>query len=281
MGIELEKVLITGAGGMVGSYVDFGIRTDRSLMDITDMKEVLDVCRKYQPQAIVHLAAEADVDRCERNPEHAYITNSIGTYNVAIAARESGAKLIYISTAGVFDGKKQGPYTEEDEPNPLNYYGYSKYLGELVIRGMLKNYIIARADWMLGGGPLKDKKMVAKVVEQFNKPEIFGVNDNLGSPTFGKDLIRAIKRLMADDAVGIFHLTNKGACSAYEFIKEMVDILKLDIKVTSVNSSFFRLDAVRWANKSLTSKVDLMRPWQDALREYLETEWKPVIEKSG
>lgn len=262
---------------MVGSYVDFGIKTDRDSLDVTDLKGVLNVCRKYKPEVILHLAAEADVDRCEREPEHAYAVNSIGTYNMAIAARELDAKLIYISTAGVFDGKKQCPYTEEDKPNPLNYYGHSKYLGELAVRGMLKNYIIARADWMFGGGQGKDKKIVAKIIEQFNKPEIFGVNDNLGSPTFGKDLIAAIKRLIADNAVGLFHLTNKGACSAYKFIKEMVDILGQDIKVRPVNSSFFKLDATRWANKSLDSRVDLMRPWQEALKEYLETEWKLFI----
>lgn len=266
---------------MVGSYVDFGIKTDRDSLDVTDLKEVLNACWKYKPKIILHLAAEADVDRCEREPEHAYAVNSIGTYNMAIAARELDAKLIYVSTAGVFDGRKQCPYTEEDKPNPLNYYGHSKYLGELAVRGMLKNYIIARADWMFGGGRGKDKKIVAKIIEQFNKPEIFGVDDNLGSPTFGKDLIAAIKRLIANNAVGLFHLANKGACSSYEFIKEMVDILGQDIKVRPVNSSFFKLDAARWANKSLDSRVDLMRPWQEALKEYLEIEWKPFIKTQG
>jgi len=275
MKIDFSKVLTTGANGMVGSYVDFGIRTDRRSLDVTDLKEVLSICRKYKPQIILHLAAEADVDRCEREPEHAYAVNSVGTYNMAVAAKELGIKLIYISTVGVFDGEKKGPYTEEDEPNPLNYYGHSKYLGELAVRGILKNYIIARVDWMIGGGPTKDKKMVARVIEQFNKPEIFGVNDRVGSPTFGKDLIAALKKIMINDEIGIFNLANKGFCSAYEFIKELVGVLRPDIKVTPVDSNFFKLDATRWSNKSMVSKVDLMRPWQEALKEYLETEWKP------
>jgi len=273
MKIDLERVLTTGASGMVGSYVNFGIRTDCFSLDVTNLKKVLNTCQKYKPQVILHLAAETDVDRCERDPKAAYIINSVGTYNMAVAAKEVSAKLIYISTAGVFDGKKEGPYTEKDEPNPLNYYGRSKYLGELAVQGILKNYIIARADCMFGGGPAKDKKIVAKVIEQFNKPEIFGVNDNSNSPTFGKDLIAAIKKLIADDETGIFHLANKGTCSTYEFIKEMVGVLRPDIKVTSVNSNFFKLDAARWANKGLVSRVDLMRPWQKALKEYLETEW--------
>ena len=106
MKINLDKVLITGSNGMAGSYVDFGIRTDRRSMDITDLKEVLSVCRRYKPEAIIHLAAETDVDRCERDPEYAYFVNGIGTYNVVQIAKELGIKLVYISTAGVFDGTK-------------------------------------------------------------------------------------------------------------------------------------------------------------------------------
>jgi dTDP-4-dehydrorhamnose reductase len=277
MQFDFEKVLTTGANGMVGSYVDFGVRTNHSSLDVTDLKEVLTLCRKHKPKVILHLAAETDVDRCERDPEHAYMTNSIGTYNVVVAAREVGAKLVYVSTAGIFDGKKEGLYTEEDVPNPFNHYSHSKYLGELAVRGTLKDFIIARADCMFGGGPSIDRKLVGKIVDQFGKPEIFGIKDNLNSPTFGKDLVAAIKRLIADDATGIFHLGNRGACSTYEFVREIVATLRPDITVTPVDSSFFKLDAARWTNKGMVSKVDLMRPWQEALREYLETEWKPVL----
>lgn len=264
---------------MVGSYVDFGLRTDRPTMDITDLKKVLDVCRKHKPQAIIHLAAEPDVDKCEQNPEYAYLVNSVGVYNVALAARELGVKMVYISTAGVFSGDKKGPYNEEDEPNPPNHYGHSKYLGELIVKGMLKNYIIARVDWIFGGGPAKDKGIVAKIAKQFDKPEIFGVNDRFGSPTFAKDLVAALKNLITEDAVGVFYLANKGYCSGYELVEEIVNILKLKIKVTEVDSGFFNLSASRGKNKALVSKIDLMRPWQEALKEYLETEWKPFLKR--
>lgn len=271
--INLEKVLITGSGGMVGSYADFGIKMDRRTLDITDLKEVLSVCNKYKPEAIIHLAAETDVDRCERDPEHAYFTNSIGTYNMATAAKNLGIKLVYISTAGIFDGTKEGPYTEEDIGNPQNYYGRSKYVGDLIVKGMLKDYIIARVCWMFGGGPSKDQKFVAKIIQQFNKPEIKAVTDQVGSPTFGKDLMRGIKQLLEKNETGVFNLANRGACSRYEFAQTIVEILKPKTKVVPATMKDFKLDAPRTFNEVLVSKVDLMRPWQEAIKEYLETEW--------
>ncbi|MEK9150715.1 MAG: dTDP-4-dehydrorhamnose reductase [Patescibacteria group bacterium] len=278
MKIDFSKVLITGAGGMVGSYADFGVKTDRRSLDVTDLKEVLKVCREHKPQVIIHLAAETDVDRCERDPEYAYMVNGIGAYHMALAAKESGAKLVYVSTAGIFDGAKEKSYMEEDEANPQNYYGRSKHLGELAVKGILKNYIIARVCWMFGGGPQKDQKFVAKIIRQFDKGEIKAVDDQIGSPTFGKDLMGAVKKLIEQDAVGVFNLANKGVCSRYEFAREIVNILNPEIKVTPAKMVDFNLDAPRTFNEGLISKVDLMRPWQEALKEYLETEWEPFVQ---
>jgi dTDP-4-dehydrorhamnose reductase len=240
------------------------------------------VCYKYKPEAIVHLAAETDVDRCERDPEYAYLVNSIGTYNIAIAAKELGAKLIYISTAGIFDGLKEGPYIKEDEPNPKNFYGHSKFLGELAVKGILKNYLILRVCWMMGGGPNKDQKFVAKIINQIKNPqtkEIKVITDQIGSPTFAKDLIKAIKILIQENRTGIFHMANTGIVSRYEVAKFIVETLRPEVKVIPVDSSYFNLDAKRTRNEGLVSKVNLMRPWQEALKEYLETEWKPIFKK--
>ncbi|MEK7646860.1 MAG: dTDP-4-dehydrorhamnose reductase [Patescibacteria group bacterium] len=278
MKLDFSKVLITGTGGMVGSYVDFGIKTNRRSLDVTDLKEVTNFCHSHQPQAIIHLAAETDVDRCERDPAYAYLVNGVGTYHMALMARELGIKMIYISTAGAFDGTKKGPYSEEDRPNPQNYYGRSKHVGELAVQGMLHDYIIARVCWMFGGGPDKDHKFVAKIIKQFDKPELKAVDDQIGSPTFGKDLMGAIKKLLEDDAVGIFNLANSGVCSRYEFAQEIIRILKPDIVLTPVKTSFFNLDAPRTFNEGLVSKVNLMRPWREALYEYLDTEWRPFLQ---
>lgn len=274
MKINLDKVLITGANGMVGSYVDFGIKTNRRSLDITDLNEVLSVCKKYKPSAIIHLAAETDVDRCERDPEYAYMVNAVGTYHMAVAAKELGIKLVYVSTAGVFDGTKKNSYNEKDVPNPQNYYGRTKFLGELAVRGILDNYIIARVCWMFGGGPSKDQKFVAKIINQLDKPEIKVVTDQIGSPTFGKDLISGIKKLISQDARGIYNLANSGVCSRYEFAEMIVKNLGKKTKVIPVKMSDFKMDAPRTFNEGMVSKIKTQRSWQSALKEYLETEWK-------
>lgn len=274
MKIDLNKVLITGSDGMVGSYADFGIKTNRRSLDVTDLNEVMSVCKKYKPEAIIHLAAETDVDRCERDPEYAYMVNAVGAYHMAVAAKELGVKLVYVSTAGVFDGKKKTSYTEKDTPNPQNYYGRSKFLGELAIQGVLSNYIIARVCWMFGGGKDKDQKFVAKIIRQLDKPEIKVVTDQIGSPTFGKDLMSGIKKLLKEDARGIYNLANAGVCSRYEFAEEIVKLLGKKTKVIPVKMSDFKMDAPRTFNEGMVSKIKTQRHWQKALKEYLDTEWK-------
>lgn len=275
---NLDKVLITGADGVAGSYVDFGIRTNRQSMDVTDLKQVLEFCREHKPTAIIHLAAATDMDKCERQPDYAYMVNSIGTYNLAVAAKELGVKLVYVSTAGVFDGTKETSYTEEDKPNPQNYYGHSKFLGELAVQGILEDYIIARICWMFGGGPEKDKKFVGKIIGQLDKSEIKAVTDQIGSPTFGKDLIAGIKKLLLEDAKGIYNLANFGVCSRYDYASEIIKILQNkkteQTKIIRAKMSDFGMDAKRTYNEGLISKINISRPWQEALREYLETEWK-------
>ncbi len=276
---RLPKTLVTGSDGMVGSYVDFGIKTDRKTLDVTDLSAVMAAVQKYKPKVILHLAALTDLDIGEKNPTLAYHINTVGTYNVALAARATKAKLVYISSTGVFDGTKKGPYTEKDTANPQNYYGHSKYAGELIIQSMLKNYIIARACWMFGGGPTRDKKFIAKIVQQLKKSDVTEIKalvDVKGSPTYGKDLAAALKKLITRNAKGIFHLTNKGACSRFDVAKIIVETLKPSVKVVGVNGDYFNLPAKRVINESATSRVNLMRPWQDALEEYLETEWHKI-----
>jgi dTDP-4-dehydrorhamnose reductase len=277
--ISFDNILITGASGMVGSYVNFGIRTDRHSLDVTNSKETMSVVGKYKPGAILHLAAETDVDQCERDPNFAYLLNSVGAYNMALAARSVGAKLIYISTAGVFDGQKSGPYEENDAPNPQNCYGHSKFLGELAVRGMLDDYLIVRTCWMMGGGPEKDKKFVAKIIAQLKKPEIKeinAVNDQIGSPTFAKDLVAAIKELIKQDARGIYHLANTGAASRFDVAQRITNLVRPDVRINPVPSSFFNLHAKRTVNEALSSKVNLMRPWDQAIEDYVRSEWEYV-----
>lgn len=275
--ISFGKVLVTGADGMVGSYVDFGIKTNRQSLDVTDLKATMAVVKRHKPEVILHLAADPDVDHCEHDPHSAYLVNSVGTYHISLAARQCGAKLIYVSTVGVFDGQKKDPYQEDDVPDPQNYYGHSKFLGELAVHGLLSDFLIIRTGWLMGGGPKKDRKFVGKIINQLMKPEtreINAVSDQMTSPTFAKDFVAAIKELVRQDARGIYHLVNAGIASRYDVAKKIVDLVRPGVKVNPVPTSFFNLDAKRPVNEALSSKVKLMRPWGEALEDYVRAEWK-------
>jgi len=274
---NLDSSLITGAKGMVGSYFDFGLKTDIGEMDVTDLDKVFAFTSRHKPRIVVHLAAETDLDRCEKEPDHAYRVNTIGTYNVAVAARAIGAKVVYVSTAGVFDGNKKEPYTEEDRPNPQNVYGRTKYLGEVIVRDLVPEYLIARSCWMFGGGPGVDKKFVSKIIKQLDQDVMKVVDDKTGSLTYGKDLAYAIKQLLIQNRTGLFHLSNRGICSRYEVAKEIVKVLGADVKIIPVDSREFTSTATRSASEAMASKLDIMRDWREALREYLLKEWKPHL----
>lgn len=271
-----DQALITGADGMVGSYIDFGIRTNHRSLDITNLSEVLKVCGKHQPKTIVHLAAETDVDLCERDATHAYNVNAIGTYNMATAARSVDAKLVYISTSAVFDGTKVEPYTESDIPAPQSFYGHSKYLGELAVKAMLEDYLILRVCWMFGGGQTKDQKFIAKILQQLQQPVINVIKYKRGSPTYGKDLVTGIERLIKEGKSGVYHMGNAGSPTRADIVREIVQITGSNAEVREVEPSFFGVNYVahRGDNESMVGNVRYMRPWQEALKEYIQQEWQ-------
>ena len=278
--MDLSKVLVTGADGMVGSYINFGIKTNRRSFDITDFRGTLAGVEKYRPSAILHLAAETDVDRCERDPLRAYLVNSIGTWNVAFAAKQVGAKVIYISTSYVFSGEAKEPFKESDIPSPPTYYGKSKWLGEIAIRNILDDYLILRAGWMFGGGPKLDQKFIAKIVKQLGNPEIKAVDDVTGSMTFAKDLVEKIKGYLLAVPPGgslggkIIHVFNGDSCSRYDVAAEIAKIGKSAAKVEPVPSTYFKLDAARGHSDRMESaEGGVMRSWKEALAEYLHEEW--------
>ncbi|MBM3261437.1 NAD(P)-dependent oxidoreductase [Candidatus Kaiserbacteria bacterium] len=273
----MKHVLTTGADGMIGSYVDFGIRTTRDSLDVTDLDAVRAMCQLHKPRVIIHLAANTDLARCEKDPAHAYLVNTVGTYHMALAARECGAKLVYVSTSGIFDGTKKEPYSESDTPSPLNHYGHSKYLGELAVRGALEDYLIVRVSWVFGGGVTRDKKFVGKIMHQLDKEAISVVSDKYGSPTYAKDAVMAIKHLMTEDKRGMYHMSNAGSASRLEIANEIVRIAKSSAKIIPVLSTDLASDYVSGTNESMSSKVSYMRPWQKALGEYIETEWLDTI----
>ena len=275
-------IFVTGANGMVGSYLEevFSggklVLTDIDTLDVTDPVKVRNEIKKRKPEFVLHLAAETDVDRCEKEADHAYLTNALGTQNVALACQEAGAVMIYISTAGVFGGGKSEPYTEFDQPDPANIYGRAKWEGEKIVRFLLDRYYIVRAGWMIGGRE-KDKKFVGKIVRQFGeKDKILAVNDKTGTPTYARDLLEGIKKLITTGYFGLYHMANTGVCSRYAVAVEIGKILGKKTPVEPVPSSVFPLPAPRADSEAMRNyKLELlgvhkMRPWQEALSEYLK-----------
>jgi dTDP-4-dehydrorhamnose reductase len=269
-----DRVLSTGADGMIGSYIDFGFRTNHRSLDVTNLSEVMKVCNEQKPKLIIHLAAETDVDHCEHDAAHAYNVNAVGTYHMVLAARAVGAKLVYVSTSSVFDGAKAEPYTEEDVPAPQNIYGHSKYLGELAVSGMLDHYLILRICWVFGGGPAKDQKFIAKILQQLGQPVINVISGKRGSPTYGKDLIAGMRRLIEEGKSGLYHMGNAGYPTRPDTVREIVRVTGSHAEVKEVDPSFFgAANASRPNNESMVSSVPYMRPWQEALQEYIHEEW--------
>ncbi len=273
---DFEKVLTIGAGGMIGSYVDFGYRPDQTTLDILDADAVMEFVKKNNPSAIIHLAGATDMMKTEQDPLYAYELNVRGTYNVAQAAASVGATMVLASSSRVFDGHKKTPYTEDDAPDPQTHYGRTKYISELIVASLVESYIIARTAWVFGGGPLRDNKFYGKVLKQLQlgEPEILALYDVCGSPTYGKDYIVAIKELLRKGEYGTFHIANSGEATRHDLATAMATHVKPDAHVRAVDRSYFASSTTLPTNESISSKRVTLRPWQEALAEYVSEEWK-------
>jgi dTDP-4-dehydrorhamnose reductase len=227
---------------------------------------------------IIHCAAYTDVDGSETNPELAYTVNGTGTKNIALFAREREAKLMYISTDYVFDGQKTEPYTETDIPNPLNVYASSKLMGEQYVQQLLKRYFIIRTSWLFGRN---GKNFVDTIVKKAKTGESLRVvNDQISSPTYTIDLAEAIKDFVQTEKYGIYHISNTGCCSWFEFACEIVNIVGLS-EVDKVNPISTE-ELGRPAKRPKYSKLDSskyereiglpLRSWQQAVKVYLTTD---------
>lgn len=278
-------ILVTGAKGMLGSYVKEIFKegplflTDHTSMDITDYDGVVKTFEKARPKIVLHFAAATDVDACEKEVDWAYQTNVLGTQNIVLACRQHDALLVYVSTGGVFDGKKKEPYTEFDPPAPPTVYSKTKWEGEKIVENLLARYFIVRAGWMIGGGK-RDKKFVSKIVALCRtQDEIKAVQDKIGTITYAKDLAGIIHRLIQTPFYGLYHVANEGVCSRYDIAKEIVTLLKSSVRVTPVSSDYFLERAPRGRSEALRNyKLKLMGwnplpTWQMALKNYLEDSW--------
>jgi len=292
------KIVVTGADGMVGSALcptlqrqgHEVIPTDRQplseatlAVDVRERDALHELLRSERPQWVIHLAAETDVDRCEREPTHAYATNAAGTEYVAMACRAHGARLLYVSTAGVFDGGKPTPYVESDIPNPLNVYGRTKLAGEYATRHLVPGHLIIRAGWMVGGLD-RDKKFAGKILRLLEeRRELSVVTDKVGTPTFTEDLSRGIASLIGTAHEGLFHMANHGVCSRFDFARQLVEYLgRRDVTIRPITSEGFPLPAPRSASEAMRNErlqsvgLDAMPSWQAALQRYVQDYLKTV-----
>ena len=289
----MRRLLVTGAGGMVGAYVAGAfpgwdlVLTDVVpsfvRLDVRDADEVRRAIADARPDVVLHLAAETDVDACEREPSRAQLTNALGTRHVA-AACGADIPLVYVSTAGVFGGDKAEPYVESDTPAPLNHYARGKLAGEVAVAELTRRFTIMRAGWMIGGGE-RDKKFVGKIAELIaaGRTPLRAVNDTWGSPIYARDLLDVAARLIDDGRHGLYHVANAGRATRYDVAVTVREALRRpDIEVLPVSSSEFPQTAPRPQSEAV--RCDALaalglapRPWRDAVRDYVEREIAPRL----
>jgi dTDP-4-dehydrorhamnose reductase len=298
----LKKIYLAGSGGMLGQSFhsvfggDFELRcTDKDVneswlqfLDFRDLDAYRKDVKSFRPDYLFHLGAHTDLEYCEKNIEDAYKTNTTAVENAVWIANELDIPLLYISTAGIFDGSKD-TFDDWDLPNPMGHYARSKYAGELYVTQNARRHLVCRAGWMMGGGPKKDKKFISKLMKQLKagKTELNIVHDKLGTPTYTKDFAMNVKSLVNNEYWGLYNMVCEGVTSRLEVAHELVRVLGLSerVKINEVSSDFFkaeffapRPDSERLINRKLALRdMNQMRDWKVALKEYVDVEYSNYL----
>ncbi len=278
--VIIMKVLVTGAKGQLGfdvvqELMRCGISAlgvDREEMDITDADAVDRVVKDSGADAVIHCAAYTAVDAAQENASLCQRVNRDGTKNIAMACLKYGKKMLYISTDYVFDGEGEKPWEPEDHANPVNVYGRTKYEGELAVRETLEAYFIVRVSWVFG---LHGKNFVKTMLRLSGEREcLHVVDDQFGSPTYTRDLAVLLVDMVRTEKYGVYHATNEGICSWYEFACEIFRQAGKVVQVEAVPSDAFPVRAKRPHNsrmdkgKLIKEGFFLLPRWEDALSRY-------------
>jgi dTDP-4-dehydrorhamnose reductase len=288
------RIYLAGVGGMLGEALHKVLAEKHEVLctDLDVNEPWLDRCdfrnfreyeasvSSYEPNILMHIGAHTDLEYCENNPDDAYRTNTLSVEHAATLAQAHGVPLVYISTAGIFDGLKEH-YDDWDQPNPLGVYARAKYMGELVVQSRVPKHYIFRAGWMMGGGPRKDKKFINKLIKQLAKgaDELHVVNDKLGTPTYTVDFARNLAAMIETPYYGLYNMVCGGETGRLEVAEELIRLLGLSerVRITPVPSQHFgseyfapRPPCERLVNRKLDLRcMNLMRDWRVALQDYI------------
>ena len=290
----MTRIYIAGAGGMLGEAFHHVFGPDHELrctdidvnapwlsfLDFRDLDAYRASVEAFRPDYLFHLGAFTSLEHCERHVADTYATNTLAVENAVHIANRLGIPLLYISTAGIFDGRQE-TYDDWDDPAPLGHYARSKYAGERFVVAHAERHLVCRAGWMMGGGPDKDKKFIQKLMKQLKDgaTELHVVDDKLGTPTYTRDFARNVRLLLDRELWGVYNMVCGGVTGRLEVARYLVDTLGLAdrVRVTPVTSEHFAAEyfAARPASERLlTVKLDLrganvMRDWRVCLDEYL------------
>ena len=271
------RIFITGNRGQLGRELmrAFSAHTvdggDLPEFDVTDAGATRRRIEAARPHVIIHSAALTDTRLCEDDPDLAHRVNGLGTRNVAIACRDAGAALLYVSTNEVFDGLKGEPYVESDAPKPVNAYGRSKLEGEEQARALVERLYVVRTAWLYGDERDFPSKILAAASQQ---PELTVVTDEVATPTHAGDLSDAIARLVEIGVYGVYHLTNSGECSRFEWAREVLrlagrsDVVMKQTTLAEYNAYPPKPPYTALHNEAGARLGITLRPWQDALAEH-------------
>lgn len=271
------RILITGHKGQLGRALHArwpsAVGVDLPEVDITEAGSIDSIVSEHRPEVIVHCAAMTDVDGAAKDPQAAYRANGLGTQNVALAAARVGAALAYVSTNEVFDGAKGAPYLEFDTPNPLNAYAASKRAGEWFASTLTRQFFIVRTSWLTGRGGRNFVHRIQQLADERGQLKV--VTDEVACPTFVDDLADALVRLVGTGRYGIYHLTNAGYCSRFDFARTILDLSgRSHIPVAPITLADYPRPSTPpkfspLANFAAAALGIRLRPWEEALAEFL------------
>jgi len=272
------RIAVTGAAGQLATQIVRSLEQGHEVVPLT--REQIDITRlsaataiaRLKPDLVIHAAAMTNVDGCALDPDAAFRVNALGTRNVALGAQQCGARLLYVSSNEVFDGRGHEPYMEFDEPAPPNVYGRSKLAGERFAQQLVSRSYVVRTSWLYGG---EKSHFVTKVLRLIEENRVLRmVTDEVACPTYAPDLAQAIVALIETDAFGVYHLVNDGGCSRFDFARAILTMAgRTDVDLVPIRLAEFSRASIPPRYSVLRNFAGaqlgvVLRPWQDALADY-------------